>query len=136
MSRVINTDAPGRKRNQEMRTCAEILRHLSQKREIDDEVKDMLAQLIFSLREINDTIEHAGEVWEKRNYWMKAEELRQNWRWVHQLDAQIYALLENEAWDDFPAVMVNLLKHLGNIKVKKFTRSADVWDGAYARLTE
>ena len=33
MSRVINTDGPGKRRNQLMRTCAELLRRLSQKQE-------------------------------------------------------------------------------------------------------
>ena len=109
MGRVINPDNPGKKRNQELRTCAEILRQLSQKREIDTEAKDMLAQLVFSMREINDTIEHSAEVWEGRNYWMKAEELRQNWRWVYALAGHIQSLLRNEKWEQFPEVMVSLL---------------------------
>jgi hypothetical protein len=136
MSRVINTDGPGKKRNQELRTCAEILRHLSQKSDFDEEGKDMLAQLVFSLREINETIEHSAEVWEKRNYWVKAEELRQNWHWVTKFSIQIESLLRHENWEAFPEVMVNFMQKVGDVKVKKFTRTPDTWQGAYQRLME
>jgi hypothetical protein len=134
MSRVINPDNPGKKRNYELRTCAELVRHLSQKTSFDDEARDMLAQIVFSLREINETIEHSAEVWEKRNYWIKAEELRQTWRWVVQLSVQIENLLRKDKWEAFPEVMVALLKNIGDVKVKKFTRTANDWAGAYERL--
>lgn len=134
MSRVINTDNPGRKRNHALRTCAEILRHLSQKRELDDEAKDMLAHVVYNLREIDATIQHSAEVWEGRNYWVKAEELRTNWDWVNTLSDRITALLTDDDWDEFPAIIADLIKHVGDVRVKKFTRSADEWAGAYERL--
>ena len=134
MSRVINPDNPGKRRNQEMRTCAELVRHLSQKSALDDDAKDMLAQLVFSLRDIRETIDHSAEVWENKNYWVKAEELRTNWHWVIQLSVQIESLLRKENWAAFPEVMVNLLKHLADIKVQKLTRTPDTWAGAYERL--
>jgi hypothetical protein len=134
MSRIINTDSPGKRRNQQLRTCAELLRHLSQKQEIDDDAKDMLAQLVFSLREINETIEHSAEVWEGRNYWMKAEELRNEWRWAFALSSKIEGLLRNEAYDKFPEVMVELMKQVGNVNVKKFTRPPETWQNAYKEL--
>ena len=77
MSRVINTDGPGKRRNQLMRTCAELLRRLSQKQEIDADSKDMLALLTYCLREIEAGIDESALAWEKRDYWMKAEEFRQ-----------------------------------------------------------
>ena len=46
MSRVINTNNPGKRRNSFMRTGAEILRRLSQQKEINDETKDMVAMLV------------------------------------------------------------------------------------------
>ena len=52
MGRVVNTNNPGKIRNQLMRTSAELLRHLSQKSEMDDEAKDMVARLMFCLRAI------------------------------------------------------------------------------------
>ncbi|MBZ0320828.1 MAG: hypothetical protein K8L91_30725 [Anaerolineae bacterium] len=134
MSRVINTDGPAKIRNQHMRTCAEILRHLSKKKEFDAETKDMIAQIVFSLREVNDTIEQSSEAWEKRNYWMKAEEFRQRWTWTGKMADQVEDLVRRNNWEAFPSLMVSLFQHFGEIKVNKFTRDADTWQGAYDRL--
>lgn len=136
MSRIINVDNPSKVRNQQLRTSAEILRHLSKKSDLDEEAKDMIAQLVFCLRIINDTIEHSAEVWEKRNYWMKAEELRQNWNWVHRMMSDIEHLVRHDDWTSFPAILAGLFQHVGHIKVKKFTRSSDSWDGAYQKLLD
>ena len=57
MSRVINPDSAGKQRNQLMRTAAEILRHLSQKAAIDEEVKDMVATLVYCFHEIDAGID-------------------------------------------------------------------------------
>lgn len=134
MSRVINTDGPGKRRNQFMRTCAEILRHLSTKSAIDDDAKDMVAHLVYCLRGVNDTIEHSAQVWENRDYWVKAEEFRQAWRWVPALTDDVTYLVNNDEWNNLPSIMATLLQHVGDIKVKKFTRSADTWAGAYEKL--
>jgi hypothetical protein len=74
MGRVVNTNNPGKIRSQLMRTSAELLRHLSQKTEVDDEVRDMVAQLVFCLRGIEEGIESSAEAWERRDYWLKAEQ--------------------------------------------------------------
>ncbi len=70
MSRVVNTDSVGKARNQHMRTAAEVMRRLSQKADLDDEAKDMVACLVYCFREIEDGIEEAMVAWEKRNYWI------------------------------------------------------------------
>lgn len=134
MGRIINTDNPGKIRNQQMRTCAEILRHLSKKPTLDDEARDMIAHLVVCMQIIDETIEQATRAWEDRDYWMKAEELRENWRWVGKLQADIEHLVLHEEWDNFPAILAVLFQKVGHINVKKFTRSADTWAGAHSKL--
>lgn len=136
MSRVINTDNPGKRRNQLMRTSAELLRRLSQKSDIDDEAKDMLASLVFCLREIDDGIEESSKAWEKRDYWMKAEEFRQRWAWAGRYADELKALIFAERWPDLPAMMLKLLPYFADIKVTKFTRDNSTWLRAHARLLE
>jgi hypothetical protein len=136
MSRIINVDSPSKIRNQRMRTSAEILRQLSQKPELDEEAKDMVAHLVYCLRDINETIEHSAEVWEKRNYWIKAEELRRSWDWVIRMIADTESLIRNDDWASFPSILAGLFQHVGNIKIKKMTRSSDTWDGDYAKLMD
>jgi hypothetical protein len=134
MSRVINTDSTGKQRNQLMRTAAEILRRLSQKTDIDAEVKDMLATLVYCFREIEEGIDQSAAAWEKRDYWVKAEELRQRWGWPGDMADQIQAIVYQEDWGKLPTLMVKLLPRFADIKITKLTRSEALWQGAYERL--
>lgn len=134
MSRVINTDSPGKRRSHLMRTGAELLRHLSQKQDIDDEAKDMLALLIFSLQEIADGIERSTLAWEKRNYWMKVEEFRNNWNWTSKLAQELEAMVIDGEWHNLPTVMVKLFPYYSDITVSKFTRAPSLWQGCYTAL--
>lgn len=134
MSRVINTDSPGKRRNQLMRTVAELLRHLSQKPDIDDEAKDMLALLVYCLREIDAGIDESASAWEKRDYWIKAEEFRQRWRWAGQMASELETLVVNEEWNRMPELMIRLMPHVSDITINKFTRKSTLWQGSYQRL--
>ena len=134
MSPVINLDSTGKQRNQIMRTGAEILRRLSQKSAIDTEVKDMLAMLVYCFREIEAGIDQSAQAWEKRDYWVKAEELRQRWSWPGDVADQIQAMIFQEDWNMLPALMVKLLPRFADIKITKLTRNESLWEGTYERL--
>ena len=134
MGRVVNIDSPGKNRNRLMRTAAELLRHLSQKTALDDDAKDMAALLVFCLREIEDGIEASAMVWEKRDYWIKAEQLRQRWGWAGNNAARLDSMMRNERWEALPGIMVSLFEHFSDIKITKFTRDSNEWRGAYRRL--
>lgn len=135
MSRVVNVNSPGKIRNQRMRTAAELLRHLSQKTELDDDAKDMAAQLVFCLREIDEGIDASAEAWEKRDYWIKAEQLRQRWGWTGNAAARLEGVILTQAWDTLPGIMMGLFEHFADIKITKLTRDRSEWQGAYERLT-
>lgn len=134
MSRVVNPDNAGKARNQSMRTAAEVIRRLSQKADLDEEVKDMAALLVFCFREIEDGIEESMIAWEKRNYWNKVEQFRSQWIWVGNAAAKLEKLIRDNAWDQLPVQIAGLFGHFSDITISKFTRSADAWSGAYARL--
>jgi hypothetical protein len=136
MSRVVNVDSTGKNRNRLMRTAAELLRHLSQKAELDNEAKDMAAHLVFCLRGVDDGIEASAMAWEKRDYWLKADQLRQRWAWAGNSAASLEAMIRNEAWESLPGIMVGLLGHFADIKITKFTRDSSEWHGACQRLAD
>ncbi len=134
MSRVINPDSAGKQRTQHMRTAAEILRHLSQKSDIDTEVKDMVATLVFCFHEIDQGIDVSAAAWEKRDYWVKAEEFRQRWSWAGDMSDQLRNLVYTDSWQNMPALMVKLLPRVADIKITKMTRKESEWEGNYDRL--
>lgn len=136
MSRVISTQSPGKIRHQHRRTIAEALRRLSQKPAMDDEAKDLAAIIIFSLHGIADTVEQTIMAWENRDYWMKAERFREEWRWVQPLTDELSAAVYNGRWEDLPSLLGQLMTQFGDIKVKKMTRSPKLWRGAYEKFMQ
>jgi hypothetical protein len=134
MGRVINTDSTGKNRNQALRSIAELLRRLTQKTEIDNEARDMVAALTICLREIEDGIEQSADVWDKRGYYMKADELRTRYDWVNRIAVELERILFTASWDALPPILVKLLTYVSDIKVTKFTRKDDLWDGKYDEL--
>lgn len=131
---VINTDSTGKQRNQIMRTVAEILRRLSQKQVVDDEVRNMTAMLVYLFREIEAGIEQSATAWEKRDYWVKSEELRQRWMWVGDMADQLRSMIYAEQWTLLPPIMLKLLPKVADIKITKMTRSESMWEGVYDKL--
>ncbi len=136
MSRVITTEAPGKIRSQHRRTIAEALRRLSQKPQLDDEVKDLAAIIVFSLRGIANTIEQTIDAWENRDYYMKAEHFRQEWRWLGLITDELSVLIYKGQWDQLPAALARLMPHFADIKIKQMTRSSSVWQGAYEKFMQ
>ena len=107
MARVINTDSPGKRRGNLMRTVAELQRRLMKKTAPDEEARDMLALAVFCLREIAATVKETSDVWDERGYWKKAAAFETQWEWAGETAA---------------------------IEVTKFTRKETLWQGCRRRL--
>jgi predicted RNase H-like nuclease (RuvC/YqgF family) len=134
MSRLVNTNTPLKRRNQSMRAIAELLRHLAQKPAVDEQSKDMLAAIVFALREIEKTLDEVTEAWEKRDYWVKAEKFREEWVWSGiSLDA-LTDVLKKEDWARLPTEILRLMPHVASITINKFTHGEDLWQGKYKQL--
>jgi len=121
-------------RNQLRRTIAEALHCLGQKRQIDDEAKDLAALIVFCLHGIADTVDQTIAAWEKRDYYVKAERFRQEWAWVEPAAEELSALIYKGQWERLPAAMSRLAPHLADVRVKQITRKPSLWQGAYRRL--
>jgi hypothetical protein len=134
MSRVINTDSPGKRRSQSRRTIAEMLLLLGRKTEVDEETKDMAAMTVYLLRDMESTVTESVEAWEKRGYWMKAERFLRDWMWIRELAVNIEDVIRHEAWDLLPELLFELSPRFNDISLKTMTRKPDAWRGAYQRL--
>lgn len=136
MARVINTENPGKRRHALRRTIAEILRHLMFKREVDDEVKDMAATLVFCLREMGATVEETVEAWEKRDYYVKADRFRLEWEWLTPAAERLADLVRQGRWERLPVELARLAPRFSDIRIAKATRSSAIWQGRYRALIQ
>ncbi|NOZ05788.1 MAG: hypothetical protein GXP41_05480 [Chloroflexi bacterium] len=136
MSRIVNTDGPGQKRNRHRRTIAEALRHLMEKPEVDEESKDLAALIVLSLREIDRSVDQTAVAWEKRNYFVKADRFRREWAWVPRAADELEVIIRTGRWKRLPVGLATLLPHFADITVTKYVRAPSLWANAYRRLLE
>lgn len=137
MGRITNTgETPAKKRNAHVRSCAETLRLLAQKdlARFDAEAQDMTAFLVFHLRGIYETIDESAHAWDDRNYWKKAEALRETWRWSRTAARALEPLVVADRWAEVPPVLVGLIPHFSAVTITQLTRDADWWCGALRAL--
>ena len=136
MSRIISTEGPGKVRHQHRRTIAEGMRRLSQKKRLDEDAQDLAAIIVFSLLAMADTVDRTIDAWEKRDYYLKAERFREQWRWLEPATDELSTLIYEGQWQELPAVLARMTPHFADIRVKKLTRSPRLWQGAYARFMQ
>lgn len=136
MGRVINTNNPGKRRNSFLRTSAEILRRLSQQKEVTEDTKDMVAMLVYCMRGIDGTVEESITAWEKRGYWKKADDFQQKWWWASLMATSLEKLVKNDRWDELPDMMMKLFPHVSDIQINKMTRNPSDWEGTYRKLMQ
>lgn len=94
----------------------------------------MVAFLVFNLRGIYETIDESAHAWDERNYWKKAENLREKWRWARTYSLSIEKSLVAGRWADIQDLLIELVPHFRGITVASITRDADWWCGAYRSL--
>lgn len=94
----------------------------------------MAAFLVFELRGIYETIDESAHSWDERNYWKKAEKLRQKWRWAHLTAEELGELVIAGKWQLIPPVLIELIPQFTDITVTSITRDADWWAGARRAL--
>jgi hypothetical protein len=137
VSRITYADgSPNQQRNSLRRAIAEVLRRMSAKSNVDAEVKDMVAFIVFSLREIAASVDKSASAWEKRDYYLKADAFRRDWAWVEPAADRLHAALRDERWADLPLELAQLAPQFADVRVTQLTRPTSLWQGCYKRLTQ
>lgn len=135
MGNLINPDNAGKRRDRFSKAIVLAMRELVSKKKVDDQVRDLTAFIVLTLRQIDETIDETCKAWEKRDYWIKADRFRQDWLWTNSAAAKLEsALLENK-WSVMPGVVKDMARHLNKVTVPKRDWGTP-WDGAYQVFLE
>ncbi len=94
----------------------------------------MAAFLVFSLRGIYATIDESAGAWDDRDYWRKAEALREKYRWAQVKADELEALLKAGSTSRVPDFLISIVPHFAHVTVVALTRDADWWCGAWKAL--
>lgn len=139
MSRVINPDSAGKQRTKMTRAVALAVRELSKtnpsaNRGQLNEARDLAAFIALTLEVVAETIEVSVAAWEKRNYWVKADKFRMEWRWASQLAGQMRKAATKEDWENVAQVAMQVALKLHKIKISEKHRMGRPWEGSWQRL--
>jgi hypothetical protein len=119
-----------------MKAVTFALRELAVRRNVDDETRDYVAFMALALREIHQTIDVTCAAWEKRDYWLKADQFRREWMWAGSAADALEKIVLQDQWQEMPLTMVEISKHLDKVKLPKKNPLGEPWLGAYAALRE
>ena len=136
MSRLVNPDGVGKQRDRLMKAVTLALRSLASRSQIDAETKDLVAFIALALNEIHATIDVTCLAWEKRDYWLKADQFRREWGWAGQTAEKLERVVLGDEWQNLPTLMVELSKHLEKVNLPKRNTLGTPWTGAYAKLVK
>jgi len=134
LSRVIHINGVGKERNRLTRATVLALRELAQQSEPNTKSRDLVAFIIITLEQINQTVEDSVLAWEKRGYWIKADRYRLDWSWTLKISKDLRQALLVEDWEKIAQSCVDLASKLNSVKLPKRHTLGTPWDGAWEKL--
>ncbi len=134
MSRVVNPDGVGKQRDRLMKSVALALRHLATRSTVDDETRDLVAYMALALNEIHANVDTACLAWEKRDYWLKADQFRRDWSWAGKTADKLERVVLGDQWQNLAELVPALAKNLEKVNLPKRNNLGTPWVGAFGQL--
>ena len=121
-------------RNRLARSIVLAIRTLMQQGSPDEKSLDMVAYIVLALEKINETIEAAMVAWEKRDYWVKADQFRREWSWIEGSQARLKAAVLAQDWAQIATEAISVGQRFSNVKIAEKNRIGEPWVGAWNAL--
>ncbi len=136
MSRLIQVERVGKTRDRMVKAIVLAMRELAGRQKADDRARDLVAFIAMALEEIDKTIDETCRAWEKRDYWIKADQFRMQWAWAKPLAERMRNIVLRENWGDLLWVIPELAKNVGDVTLPQRNTLGEPWVGAYAKMRE
>ena len=121
-------------RNRLARSTVLAIRTLMQQGSPDEKSLDMAAYIVLALEKINETIDAAMVAWEKRDYWVKADQFRREWSWIEGSQARLKAAVLAQDWAQIATEAISVGQRFSNVKIAEKNRIGEPWIGAWNAL--
>lgn len=138
MSRVINPNSPGKERLQLLKAVQSALNAWNENSKIKVEnYWDLAAFITLSLEAIIRTTEATATAWEKRGYWVKAEQFRREWLWTEFIAKELRSNVINKNRNNLEINIAQVNEAVNDVlNVSTRALRGDPWKGAYQKLIE
>ncbi len=123
-------------RNRLARSIVLAIRTLMQQGGPDEKSLDMAAYIVLALEKINETIDAAVLAWEKRDYWVKADQFRQEWAWIEGSHARLKAAVLAQNWAQIATEAISVGQRFSKVKIAEKNRIGEPWVGAWNALKQ
>jgi hypothetical protein len=121
-------------RNRLTKSIVLAIRNLMGQSQPDAGSLDMAAYTVLALEKIAESVDRSAEAWEKRNYWLKADQFRQEYLWIEPSLAVLKPALLAEDWVSLVPELVQVAQRLKNVKIAQNHRIGTPWIGAWDAL--
>ena len=133
MSRIIHTDSPARNRKRLLKTLASAYQYFIQEKTTVEQQKDLCAFALLTLKALCESIDRTATAWEKRDYWLKADRLRNEWKWSSKAYDEIQAALITNNVTAALHCFDTLSGHLNSIVLPRKRSGRNLWQGAWVK---
>ncbi|MFC2053310.1 hypothetical protein ACFLV7_03300 [Chloroflexota bacterium] len=134
MGRVINPERPGKIRARLLRVLVIALEEYKTLDGVNVQSYDIAAFIALTLIAISQTAETTASAWEKRDYWIKADRFRNEWKWVSMYGNRMQAAVLDGDYSLVNATATDIFEFVSDIEVPKRHRLGTPWSGAYQEL--
>lgn len=121
-------------RNRLARSIVLAIRILMQQESPDEKSLDLAAYIVLALEKIDETIEAAMIACEKRDYWVKADQFRQEWAWIEGSHSRLKAAVLAQDWATIATEAISIRQCFGNVNIAEKNRVGEPWVGAWNAL--
>jgi hypothetical protein len=111
------------------------IRELALRTLTEKEKHDLGAFLLLQLREIHSTVDQSASAWEKRDYWVKADQFRMQWRWAEILSKSIEGALRSGDWNALTGAVSELAGKVSSVELPKRIPQPLPWENAWEKFS-
>jgi hypothetical protein len=74
------------------------------------------------------------EAWEKRGYWVKADQFRMEWSWTNKYALLLRQAFHQDDWSSVALLSAQVAEKLKKVKAPQRNNLGEPWQGAWERL--
>ena len=131
VTQIIKSSTPGKERVHLSKAIIIAIRAFMRQKDPNNETRDILAFIILALREITSGIDQSVIAWEKRDYWIKADKYRMEWRWTGEIAQSLDEAFNESDWSKITQLLMEIMTKFSDIKVSDRHRMGEPWHGAF-----
>ena len=99
-----------------------------------DRHKDMLAFIALTSEAVINSVRTTMGAWEKRGYWIKADNFREKWNWIFVFHESLIEVIQNEEWSKLSELICSISKYTDDVSIPKKRSYSEPWIGSYNKL--